>query len=220
MCIRDRLFAGLGVSGFLPSAFPQTLSDDHFNWLRQRDAWPDETLDELLDLYARIAVAWRETRRVADATTVVAKNPAFGPLATQLSDRFPSSKFVVMVRHPETAIRSRIELISSIHQRRLTAAEITVVVDDSIHQMEGLAVAVRKLSQDSVITVDSERFRADSKATVRRIARQLGFTEAPDSALAFLGGSHNHRTTYRKLEVPDIEQRLPEYTRLHEEVSK
>ena len=211
------LLAGLGLSGFLPSAFPQTLGDERFTWLRRRDEWPSETLDELLETYARIAVAWRETTNVADTTTVIAKNPAFGPLATQLSDRFPSSKFVVMVRHPGEAISSRIELISSIHRRPLTTSEINVVVDDSVHQMEGLAVAVRKLSQDSVITVDSERFRRDSAATVRRIARELGFTEPQESALSFLGGSHNQHTRYRKLEVP--EQRLPEFTRLYEEVS-
>ncbi len=212
------LFAALGVSGYLPSASEETLGDDRFDWVRRRDEWPNATLDDLFDLYARISYAWRQSLGLSDSTTVIAKNPAFGPTVEALSDHFLGSRFVVMLRDPHEAITSRLELIKAIHGRPLRQREEDVIVADSVHQMEQMAIAVRKLSQDRVVLVDAEAFRASPKSTVLRVAQELGLELSARLEIPTAGPASQTRVDPQRFDSFEIEAQLTEYIRLFEEV--
>ena len=212
------LFAALGVSGYLPSACEETLGDDTFGWVRRRDEWPSTTLDELFDLYARISSYWRQSLGLSESTTIIAKNPAFGPTVVALSDHFLDSRFVVMLRDPHEAITSRLELIRAIHGRPLRQPEEDVIVADSVHQMEQMAIGVRKLAQDRVVLVDAGAFRVSPKATVLRVARELDLELSERSEIPTTGPSSQTQIDPHSSDSFEIEGQLTEYIRLFQEV--
>lgn len=212
------LFAALGLSGYLPSAFEETLGDPNFGWVRQRELWDDAALDEMFDLYDNIIEAWRSALGLAAEVRVVAKNPAFGPIADRLGDRYPDARFVVMVRDPSEALASRLGLIAAIHGRTLRPDEIDVVRADSINQMEAMAAAVLKIPEHRVTFVDSQRFRARPQETVIEVMTKLALALPEASSLAFLADSPPV-TTPSPQPATDISSLVPEYTRLFEEVT-
>ena len=89
---------------------------------------------------------------------------------------------------------------------------------DSVHQMEKMAIAVRKLSQDRVVLVDAEAFRASPKSTVLRIAQELGLELSARLEIPTAGPSSQTRVDPQRFDSFEIEAQLTEYIRLFQEV--
>lgn len=215
------LLAALGLSAFLPSAFPETLGDEAFDHYRDRAAWPRQTIDELIAVYDDTVRSWRAHHHVPDSCRMVAKNPAFGPIADRLWSRYPSSTFVVMLRDPVDAVTSRLDLVQSIHGRPLDANEISVLVNDSLRQLEGLAVALDAIPPDRVLLVPFESFVDDQLGWVRRAAVSSGLPVPFLPLVPADGPLTTHRPRQLLLadfgrEPEEIESAVPRFQQLRE----
>jgi len=209
------LFAALGLSGFLPSAFGASLASGGFDRIRDRSQWDRQTRRALIDTYVAILSAWYLGRRSTSPVRHVAKNPAFGPLVGDLLSAFPDAQFVVALREPQAAIASRLDLVAALHGGELSSRQTATIVTDSLSQLAGLAEQLPEIPPERVHYVTFDALLAAPTDVVASTASNLGL--ARPTTLPAVRSAKIRQATVGVPTTRDIAKAAPEFVALFEQ---